>query len=63
MDYHLSGKPVFRPLEPKPLVNTSRLVTNAFPNQGSVIQDALVRRKSPKNKERGPDQGRILLTR
>jgi hypothetical protein len=46
MDYHLSGKPVFRPLEPKPLVNTSRLVTNAFPNQGSVIQDALVRRKS-----------------
>jgi hypothetical protein len=24
---------VFRPLEPKPLVNTSRLVTNAFPNR------------------------------
>src|ERR1035441_673042 len=44
--FHLSDEAVFRPLEPKPLVNTSRLVTNAFPNQGSVIQDALVRWKS-----------------
>jgi hypothetical protein len=31
---------------PKPLVNTSRLATNAFPNQGSVNLDALVRCKS-----------------
>jgi hypothetical protein len=29
-----------------PFYRTSRLVTNAFPNQGSVIQDALVRCKS-----------------
>ena len=35
------------------LVNTGRLVTNALPNQDSVIQDALVRPKSPKNKESG----------
>ena len=49
---HFYEKPVFRPLEPKPLVNTSRLVTNAFPNQGSVIQDTLVRCRSlPKTKK------------
>jgi len=44
---------VFRPLEPKALVDTSRLVTNAFPNQGSVVRDAW---SLPKDKEaaRGP---------
>ncbi len=31
---------------PKPLVDTGRLVTDAFSNQGLVIQDASVRCKS-----------------
>ena len=41
----VSRQPVIRQLEPKSLVNTSRLVTNVFPNQGSVIQEASVRCK------------------